>query len=1143
MSADDPKQKPPAGRLPSLPRPSPGPTAAPAPRTPPPSSGAAPAAPTRAAAARAAGPPPAAPPARTPLPPARPLAAAQLQTIREDSLIALSESAIVQLPPPRPEDLASETSEIAEVSAISELSEIVPVPAARPVPAAQETQLLTLPGAQPVPGGLLGGSTQLLTLPGAQPAPGLGAQGETAILTLPAQTVAALQGRAGAGAGAGMGAGIGTLGAQGETAILALPEALAGALATRPGLVQGETAIISLPESLSPGAAPGGAAGPRKDPSETAIVASSPRFAGVVPDPSGTAILGLPETGGRRGSRDDETRIQPASNVSLGARATSAVSVSGEGAGDATAIRHVFARFGERDGGDAEGTGRVDLGRVQRAGREKAREGALTRALASPRALGGLAVGLVVGGLVWIGGVVYTRGQRLQAVGRDAQAAFAEAHQRGRLADFVAAEARVRAWRETVPTDGAIRGARALLLSEAQLEFGGGPQLDDGSEWEPESQSAARQAESEPSAAAQAALSFQALAQGDRKAAEQHIAQLRTPGGEQPAPGGDPAGARVPPPPGMAAYLAGLSALLEGKDDDALGAVRRAVEQSPLPLWQRRLAQILAAQGREDEALAALKAAQARGESCGVQVDALYLSGRAGPRAARDDARRTLRTFLDPPRTGPDPCGRGEHARAALWLAELTLLGDPTARTEARAHLERAQAPSDVLFTEALTQAWLRVGDAAQAVTTGRALLERAPQRRGARLLLAEALLASDRANEALSTLEPLLGGGAGKAGDLQAQLLRARALLLMNDTLEAQQAARQVLGAAERDKQPAAIAVRTDAQLVLAQVFLKLQELAAARRTLEPLVQKAEQAGPLPAGAGPGPGAKAAASPTQAQLLQAQLLWAQMLLVTRPPQQSEARALLESVIVRAPERVEARLMLGRLLRELGDWAMAEQQLSAALRTDEQYTPARRELAALLLLRGDFGKARALYTALRKNEQDAELLLSAARAERLDGSPDQALSTLGEVRRSRGEVTTRYDEGLLAERGRALLALDRSGEAVALLRGPVDDLAQLKRPTLPALLVRGAVGAAAGPERTAQLERARAQLTKLPAPWRADPDVRLAEAELLLGEGNAAGARPVLRALIDSLQKVSPAGTGEETALRQRAERLLDKLP
>jgi len=220
-----------------------------------------------------------------------------------------------------------------------------------------------------------------------------------------------------------------------------------------------------------------------------------------------------------------------------------------------------------------------------------------------------------------------------------------------------------------------------------------------------------------------------------------------------------------------------------------------------------------------------------------------------------------------------------------------------------------------------------------------------------------------------------------------------------------------------------------------------------------------------------------------------------------------------------------------------GEWS-AEADWQAAL------VPLRRgearELAGLLMLRGEFGKAHELYTELLKEEKDSELLIAAARAERLDGAPEKALTTLLNVHRQTGEIAGKFDEELLAERARALLLVERGGEVVNLLSGPTSDLGQLKKPTLVALLIRAHVSLAEGSQHKQELAAARALLGKLPKAMLPDFDVRLAEAELLRAEGKRSDSTEVLSALVASLQTLPPTSSGEETALRQHAQRLLE---
>lgn len=443
-----------------------------------------------------------------------------------------------------------------------------------------------------------------------------------------------------------------------------------------------------------------------------------------------------------------------------------------------------------------------------------------------------------------------------------------------------------------------------------------------------------------------------------------------------------------------------------------------------------------------------------------------------------------------------------------------------------------------MLFQEDLARAYLHIGDGEAGAALMRELVMRLPQRRSSRILLAKSLLAAKQGHDALNALGPLIEAKDKEKDkktplDAEAQLLKAQSLFLSHDTLAAQQAARHVVAST-----PASSPEHVGAQLLTAEMLLTLGEPVSARRNLEPLLRLVEKSKP-----GEGEGA---AKPGEGHVISAEqrlhikLLWARTLLSLRPPQQGEARALLESLVAAYPDNAEGHYLLGRLLHELAIWAAAEEHLTAAVRNDDHLSPAQRELAGLLMQRGEFGKARELYTQLLKDEKDNELLIAAARAERLDGAPEKAIETLRGVHRQTGEISGKLDEELLGQRIRALLLIEHGGEAVNLLTGPVGDLGQLKAPTLVALLVRAHLLVADGPQKKSELEKARALLGKVPKAQQSDPDVRLAQAELSLAEGKRGDANKELTALVASLETVSPTSNGEETALRQQAQRLLE---
>ncbi|HNN93459.1 MAG TPA: hypothetical protein PKI03_14365 [Pseudomonadota bacterium] len=775
----------------------------------------------------------------------------------------------------------------------------------------------------------------------------------------------------------------------------------------------------------------------------------------------------------------------------------------------------------------------------------------------------GLCLGLLIGGSGWAAGSWLLERQRVAELATQSRAAIADAQRHGRIADYVAAEAMLSRLLVKRTTDGAAMSARALVLSEAQYELGGVAKFEGGGEsaagaspeakpaaspgsppsaektgtadgskggsepstsaWATAAQAAARQAEGETTAVAYSAQVLAALSAGDLKAAERALERLQAL-----APSADQESELVALPPGWRAYLASQTAFLAGRDEEAQTLLSDALSKSQLPLWRRHLAELLFQRGRYDEGLAQLSMAEKdQPDLCGVQIDLTWAKARRAGTAAQRQGLAELTEFSAPPRSGADPCGRGERARAALLSAELTLDSDPAARGDARAALARARAmtaPEDVLAGDRLAAAWLRTGDPRLAEVQSRSGLSHLATRRRTRLLLAESLLRLNQGAEALTTLEPLLAGSAG-IEDSEAALLKARVLLSLNDTLEAQKLARKLVASTGVAPQ-----VRAGAQRVLGRVSLILGEPATARRTLEPLVRQLA-------------GANATDSQLRDEQLDTQILWAEVLLSVRPAEQNEARAILEAVVTRAPERIEARLLLGRLLREIQEWGQAEQQLSAALRTDERHTGARRELAGLLMQRGDYAKAHALYRELVKEEQDADLLIASARAERLDGAAEPSLATLGTVKRGRGEVTGKYDEVLLIEKARTLLALDRCSEVQNLLRPLLPDISQLKRPALPALLIRAQLCSALPGERAAAAAQGRGLLMRLPPAWRADVDVRLAECELLAATGNFLAARLGLTALVATLQTIPPTSVGEEAALRQYCQKMLERLP
>ncbi|MCS6915132.1 MAG: tetratricopeptide repeat protein [Myxococcota bacterium] len=670
-----------------------------------------------------------------------------------------------------------------------------------------------------------------------------------------------------------------------------------------------------------------------------------------------------------------------------------------------------------------------------------------------------LSIGTVAGRLV--------RSWRHRRLMDRAAAAAAEAHRRGRPEALMAAAARYGDVLALHPTDASALRRRAMLLAEALFEFGGPPPPDDAG-LRQEAESAVRLVQGDDAQEAHAAQAFLLLLAGDADGAAPRVRALR----------GTPLGD----------YLEGQILLLRGEDAQAQRALWRATQQEPhRPQWHLRLAAVLEQMGRPREAEAALAAAL---QASPLHPGARIAKGcRGGP-----EGEHTLRALLEPAGAAAPLLGRLEAALGWLCLGERALREAPPELARARRLLRRAQEltpPGAVLLRERLASTLLAAGDRASAEREARAVLQVAPRRARAVLLLARALLGRAQAEETLEVLAPLLG-----AGHTEAQLLRARALLLLDETLEAQAAA-QAVATTESGE------LLAEAYLVLTRAALALGETQQARALLARL---------------------SAMEPLEApQRHEAELLEAQLLAQSRAA--ARARATLERLLRQAPQLLEARLLLAQLLRTEGQLRAAREQLESVLELEE-HAGARRALAELALDAGDAPQARRHYEQLLQGAPDGELLVGAARAYRLSGDAEGALRLLEQLadRRDGGG-----EEGLI-EQARALLQLGRADQAVVLLR---DRGGAARRATVPALLMRALLHLSMGHV------AARRVLAALPAAQRRDPEVQLAEAELLLQEGKATAARRLLVAL---LQRPAPARISpEEADLRADARALLDR--
>ncbi len=733
---------------------------------------------------------------------------------------------------------------------------------------------------------------------------------------------------------------------------------------------------------------------------------------------------------------------------------------------------------------------------------------------------------------------IYAYHSQMTALRKAAQDAVASTQKIGSFANFEAAQNHLNALLVEQPKNGMVLTASALVMAQSLYEFGGD------AEFVAAVKASLQKASSENHPSLLAAQIFWALAQADSVQAGRLFSELQTSVAKYAAQKLAESKELAPVSFGLIEYLSSQIALLDGREDEAIAALRRALQKNPMPLWRAHLGLLLSRAGSDTEGEATAlfdELEQHYPDLCSAQIAVAFLRGSRDKSSYRPSLAK-LHEFVEPTHPGGVRCGRSERAWAALQCARLTLYVDPTTSREAQGLLAKAEAlawPEDLVFAEALARAWLRAGEPKKTEALSRAVLKRMPTRRGVKLLLGRVLLQrGNQSSAALLLLEPLFdatnraavpASPALESFDVDAKLLRARGLLQQNDIFEAVRLVRPL----KLDKTAPKL-IQNEARLIEARALLRLQAPAAAREVLTPL---------LPEGGLDASPALLDDWTQKDQYSEAQLLWAQALLAARPPEQLEARARLEAVIGQAPQQLEARLTLGHLLRELSEWTQAEQQLNAALRLDENYSPAQRELGALYMQRGEFVKARAIYRILAESDGESELVLAYARAQRLAGDKEQALRSLAAVKRRAGEVMSKYDEGLLVERARTLLALFRYDDVKELLREPANDLAAVRRPALAALFLRALIGGLSEPQRQQVLGAARQLLGRLPGAWRADRDVVLAESEILLAEKNLQGATLGLSALRTSLLRAAPTASGEELELRQRVETLLATLP
>lgn len=614
------------------------------------------------------------------------------------------------------------------------------------------------------------------------------------------------------------------------------------------------------------------------------------------------------------------------------------------------------------------GTGRIGLGLRQRLQAEGQTQGAAPRF--SLRAVLLLLLGFFL--VVTLGTVAgrQARHLRLMRLGEAAREAAAAARVRGTQKDYRQAAQALQEVLRLDPAHGPSLSGHAYLLAEAAFELG---------EEDEAAGRAVRLVQTETDEAALAAQVYLALLSGDLREAERLALHLSALG---------------PGPGPLLPYLRSHVAWLRGQDEEALRLCEQAARERPeRVLWQLRLAELLLESGQQARAAQVLQGVRAtHPDHPGAQVLLAEVTGLKDERQ-RTAAERRLLALIE---ARPDPPEKDEGGLSALHLIRARLALARLSRAQeseagllaARAHLAAARealarrTSSLIPLREALAGELLLARESALAQELAREVVTRAAWRRPARLTLAQALIDRGQGQEALLVIDPLIGpligplfgplSGPGKDRDEEVLLLKARALLGLDQTLEALQIVKEVL--ARREGSGAGTGAGP-AQLLHARILLQLGDLPEARQAL--------------AGADP------------ARRPEARLLLARILLSERPPQRARARAELEWLVLHGPLLPEARLLLGRLLGEMGHKREGMEQLAAALRIEDQ-PAARRELAALALDAGDAALAREHLDRLLAVAEDNELLLLAARAHRLSGDPAGAQQLLSRVRRDRG---------------------------------------------------------------------------------------------------------------------------------------------
>lgn len=521
------------------------------------------------------------------------------------------------------------------------------------------------------------------------------------------------------------------------------------------------------------------------------------------------------------------------------------------------------------------------------------------------------------------------------------------------------------------------RALRALTLARMSFEFG--------DPTEAASRAVAGLGDGDTSPEAQQARIYLAMARGELDRAGRLATALRRASSDA-----------------ASSYLVGRAELLLERPESAADALRGAADQLPGdPITQHALGLAEAAAGHDDRAQEAYrKALDANANHIATLIDRAVLQirratsdGNASAGKARPDL-EAVRATLDGvvSKLGGDS-SPGQLAGAFLALGELELArGDVEASRKALASALAKRREGDFLLSEELAQALARAFELDAAEKEARRAVAGfgGSGRLAPRLTLAQVALKRGRPSQALQIIEEV---GTSKP---EALVLRAEAQLQ--------------LGRRDAARNDAEAALRVQPDLIAAKVALARVDIADAHpERAQREMDRLERAVHLPD-----------VAETLGRVF------------TSFRFNDRAREWFREALRRDPLQIDARLDLARLDREGMRFDEARDELTKLLQLNPQYVPARREQAQLLLEAGDAVAAREQFDRLAEESDDAETLMSAARAHLYAGDGKGAEERLKKA----GE---RGSAGALAEEvadltARAYLLQHRPDDAVALLK-------------------------------------------------------------------------------------------------------------